>query len=340
MAKNLDVTVDISAVSSAGYLGFGIPLILASKQKTAVGYVKCSSANEVATAISDTNKTSDTYKVASIIFSQKNAPREIAICHSTTDIVSAISAVKEKEWRQLIAIIGEGDTKTIADVATAIEDIPDKMYFVTVSSTSELSSVTDKHRTVAFYYDLKGSDENLVEPYAVAAFVGAVAGRTAGSFTYKNIILTGLKGLDKTSAEVSQIHTGKGITALEKCGDVVTSEGKNTKGEYIDIIDAQDYVISQIEYRVQKLLNNSPKLPYTNAGIAALESTVVGVLTDAYNNGIIDSVDGTPSYTVDFATREDMSLSNRQNRIYTGGNFSFTIAGAIHSVEIHGELVI
>lgn len=340
MSNILDVVVNISTAGTAGYLGFGIPLILVSKATKAVPYTECGSANEVATAVGDTDKTSDSYKIAKLIFMQDHAPQTVAVYHSTETADKAIESVEEKGWRQLIAVIGEGDTTTIKAIADVVEALDNKLYFVTGSEISGLGALNGLDRTVAFYHNLKDEDGDLKYPYAVAALVGETAGRPAGSFTYKNLILKGIEPLDLTSAEIADIHTAGLMTFVTKAGDNVTTEGKVTSGEYIDIVDAKDYIISQIEYRVQKLLNNASKLPYTNAGIAAIEAEVVGVLNDAYANGIIDTKEGVPDYSVNFKTREQMSATERANRIYSGGNFSFTLAGAIHTVTINGELVI
>ena len=102
-----------------------------------------------------------------------------------------------------------------------------------------------------------------------------------------------------------------------------------------------DFIISQMEYRVQRLLNKAPKIPYTNSGIASIESEVAGVLNKAYRNGIIaDDDEGLPLYWTHFKKREEMSAEDRANRIYTGGKFSFELAGAIHTVKINGEMII
>ncbi len=50
---------------------------------------------------------------------------------------------------------------------------------------------------------------------------------------------------------------------MQKAGDVVTSEGTVLSGEYADIIDSKDYVIRNITYKSQKLLNNSKSLHLT-----------------------------------------------------------------------------
>lgn len=337
--KNLDVIVDISKAVATGTVGFGTPLILVSKEKTAVPFTVCKDLKAVQTAINDTAGTTETTKIAKLLFGQENVPQQIAVMHSTDDAIAALTAVEDKEWRQLICVIGKDDTKTASDIASLIETFEGKMYFVTVSATSELTALKDKKRTVAFYHDEKSS-ETPVYPYAAAALVGTAAGQEVGSFTYKNLKLAGVTPLDLTETQVAEIHSAGGITILAKCGDNVTSEGKTMSGEYIDVVDGQDYIQSQIEYNIQKLLNNNPKVPYTNSGISALESVVVSVMEDAYSKGIIADDDGVAAYTVSFKSRDEMSEEDRKNRKYTGGAFSYTVAGAIHEVEIHGELII
>lgn len=335
----LDITVEISVAEVAGNVGFGIPLVLVSKGENAVPYTECTSLVEVKALYGEDT---DPYKIAKLIWKQTNAPTRIAFYSSTSDATTAIAEVVSKDWRQLIVVIGEGDTATPATIAEYIKTT-NKMYFVTAKTAEELTAVKGNDRVVAFYYNLKKDDEDeYVEPYAVSALVGEVAGRTVGSYTYKNLILKGLEPLELNDNEVSEIHTGGGITLLRKAGDVVTSEGKTTNGEYVDIIDGNDWIIYNIKYQGQKLLNNSSKIPYTDNGIAALESTVANVLQEAFVNGIIATAeDGvSPLYSTNFKKRAEVSTADRTGRTYTGGNFAYHLAGAIHTAEINGELVI
>lgn len=352
--KFLDVTVKIDIVATTGSLGFGYPLILATKQNVEIPYTKCADINEVADILKaegayGTNYAeSGIYKAAQLMFMQKNAPVEIAICASKSpalpvgDATGILDAIVEKDWRQLLCIIGDGDTTTELQIATYIETQEYKMYFVTLDDIDMAESIKDLgyDRTVMFMYpstDMMGVTGN---PYAVAALLGEAAGQEVGSFTYKNLILKGIEPLDITSNALSEMNEVNVITLIEKCGDNVTTEGKCASGEYIDIIDSMDFIISQMEYRVQRLLNKAPKIPYTNAGIATIESEVVGVLNKAYRNGIIAENEGLPLYSTNFRKREEMSAEDRGNRIYTGGKFSFELAGAIHTVKINGEMII
>ena len=185
------------------------------------------------------------------------------------------------------------------------------------------------------------ADAAATAPCAAAALVGASAGRTPGSFTYKNLILKGIPVLELTNSEINEIHAAGAITFVTKAGDNVTTEGKAASGEYIDIVDSKDFIISNMEYGTQKLLNSLPKIPYDNTGIAQLENVAINVLKAAFDNGIIAAdEDGSPMFSVNYAMRDEVNPADRSERQYLGGRFSFVLAGAVHNVTVTGELII
>ena len=328
-----DITVKISIKEVIGKTPFGYPLIFAGKQTQAVDYIECKKHEDVKTA--GFAETTDVYKAAELLFKQKDAPAKIAVCASTDTAVTALEAIKTKEWRQLIVTsAGTEGESTAAEIAAWVEKNK-KMFFTTVTETSGLTDYKDFDRTILFYY----TGEGVTNPEA--ALVGATSGKMAGSFTYKNIILKGIEPLALSDTEIEAAHTAGCITFVTKAGDNVTTEGKVASGEYIDIIDSIDFVIETMEYRMQKLLNSVDKLGYDNNGIAQLESVAISVLQEAYTNGIIASTDdGQPNYTVSFEPRSASSEADRKSRIYNGGRFTFGLRGAIHYANINGEIEI
>lgn len=326
----LDVKVKIDLSKPTGKAAFGYPLIINLNSTSAIAYKECSSVEEVATAGFET--TTNTYKAAALMFGQNNPPAKIAVCQSTeTTIVAALTAIINKGFRQIVVVGDLGSDEDLSDIATYVETT-DKMFFATATSATGLASIGTGDRTVAFVH---------TNPLAVAALVGEAAGRTVGSFTYKNLILKNIDPMVMTDTEIEAVHTAKGITFVTKAGDNVTTEGKCISGEYIDIIDSKDYIITNLEYQTQKALNSSAKIPYDNSGIAMLESVAVNVLKDAYNMGIIATdEEGKPMYSVNYAMREETSASDRADRKYMGGKFSFTLSGAVHAVDIVGSIEI
>lgn len=332
-----DVKVTIDLAQPIGKLGFGVPLILLENAEKAVEYTEVNSITELVALGFD--NTSIVYKAAQLMYSQANAPKTIAVCAYDGAATAALAEAKlvARGWRQLIVVNGEGTASTVSAISAAVEALDGKMYFANLDVDDSTSiTVNGIRRTVLFYCN---ATENV--PVPVAALVGETAGRDAGSFTYKNLILSGLQPQDLTAVEVKAIHAKGGITFVMKAGDAVTSEGKVVGGEYIDVIDSEDYVVQQLTYQTQKVLNNAGKVPYDNNGIAMLEAAAMNVLQDAYNKGMIaNKADGTPDYFASYALREDTSETDRAARTYVGGSFGFALAGAIHEVYITGEITV
>lgn len=328
-----DVKVVIKLEKVVKRLGFGVPLLLEGKATKAIPYTECGDIDEVKALYAEDTAT---YKAAMLIFKQEEPPEKIAVCSVTTTVVEALDDLMAKGWRQLLVMSeGQADESTLKDIADYLEVHNDKMYFANVSDLSKLTAITPKdyEHTVAFYYP----NADVVCP--VAALVGATAGKDVGSFTYKNQILLGLNPLELNSTELNEVHEAGAITFVTKAGDNVTSEGKTLGGEYIDVVDSKDWIVQQIEYKVQKTFNYSDKVPYTNNGINQLDSVVVSVLKEAFDNGMIAEDDeGLPTYYTDFAKRTETDKADRVVRKYIGGEFGFDIAGAIHEAHFTGYI--
>lgn len=332
MAKDVQVVIKLEKVIKR--LGFGIPLLLEGKASEAVPYTECSDIDEVKALYSEETAT---YKAAQLIFKQEEPPSKIAVCSVTDKVAIALEGLMNKGWRQLL-VMSEAtvDESTIKEIADYLETKNDKMYFANVDNVSALSSISPKDydHTVVFCY--RG---DVVCP--AAALVGATAGKAVGSFTYKNQILLGLDPMDISDTELAAIHEAGAITFVQKAGDNVTSEGKTLGGEYIDVIDTKDWLVQQIEYKVQKTFNNMDKVSYDNNGINMLDAVVVTVLKEGFENGMIAVDDeGLPTYYTDFAKRSETDPADRVERKYIGGTFGFDLAGAIHEANFTGYISI
>lgn len=325
-----DITVNITTASVAGSVGLGNPLVIAGMAGEAVDYVECNGLADVVAAGFDIE--TEVYKACAAIFAQAHNPKTVAVVATTGKVEAWLVANKDKNFRQVVPVLGTSDS-TIAELVTAVSALDDKVLFFHVKTTSEMPA-TQSERAVGVVYGGASA-------YPNAAVVGESAGREAGSFTYKNLVLTGIEPEDLGPAAVEAVHDAGGICIVKKAGDVVTSEGITTDGEYIDVVDSKDYIISNMVYQCQKLLNDNPKLPFDNVGISQLESVVTSVLADAYRMGIVaTNEDGTAAYSTAFAGREDVPASDRAARTYKGGNFTFDLAGAIHNATINGTVVI
>lgn len=329
MAKN-DVVVKITQKQVAGSAGFGVPLIIQGKAAAAKEYAEYASLSDITEA--GFTKETEIYKQCEKIFMQAERPDRVAVCTGLGTVTETLTLIKDKDFRQVIPILGGEEDDTLTELAGYIETTGDKMLFIKTVDTSTLAAIGKMDRTLAIVYS--GTDAGVE-----GAVVGATAGRIVGSFTYKNIIIKGITADPLTDSKIDAIHEAGAICVVRKAGDIVTSEGTVMSGEYADIIDSKDYIIRNIAYKSQKLLNSTPKLSFDNVGISQLEGVVTNVLSEAYGMGMIAvDEDGIPLYSTSFATRAETSEGDRAQRTYNGGKFSFSLAGAIHYAQITGTV--
>lgn len=341
MANLLDVIVNIDIKKTVGLnVDFGKPLIIA-ELTSAVAYKEFESLEEVKeTYTGTTDAEKKVIAMAEMIFKQEHKPEKIAIAccspaeesASTPALVDLLNSVYDKDWYYLLSV--DNDQDTIIALADVIEANKRKMYVTRTSTTTVLEAIKAKEytRTVVFYHEPVGE-------YADAGLVGECGARTVGEITWKFKTINGLTPADYSQKKVDDIHANGGICYVTKAGDNITSEGIVVSGEYIDVINAMDWIQFNIEYRVQKLFNANPKIPYTNNGIAMIENEVVGVLQTAYSNGIIaENDDNIPEYSTDFPGRSETTALDRQKREYNLGSFEAVLSGAIHVAVIRGYL--
>lgn len=334
----LDVTVNIKLSELIGKVGSWYPcLYIVDSALEADTYDEYSKLSELANTKSGKtvygDKT-DVYAAASKLFAQDNAPNKIAVLAQNAFNAATMDEYAGKGWRQLVLVGAHENQNKIAEY---VEGTKNLMLFVCVQSMDAMNTlyaeVNEYDRTFVVYHT---TDAN-----AHAAVVGATAGLAAGSFTYKNMKIKGVVAEEVSVSELEAIHNSGAVTIVEKVGDVVTSEGKVASGEYADNVDSRDYVIQNITYKTQKVFNNNNKVPYTNQGIAMLETATIEALKDAYNNGMIaDNDNGTPAYSTSFALRSETTETDRATRHYPYGTFEFALAGAIHTAVINGTVTV
>lgn len=336
MALDVRVTIDQKKILKG--VGFGIPLLFAGFCPAEVPYTECGGIDEVKELFGEGTRLA---AAATLLFGQAVPPASVAVYGGTGGALESLPAVWEEGWRQLVVCTeadGENTESSIRDIAAYVDARGDKIYFTSVKDLAEVTgsskAITGYERVFCLYHP---DEVDCPE----AAVVGASAGLTVGSFTYKNQIIAALSPARLTDTQIQQAATLGCYCIVSNAGDTVTTEGKAANGEYLDVVDSKDYVIQQIVYRTQRTLNNAAKVPYDNNGIALLESVCVNVLADAYANGIIAvDANGLPDYSVDYGARNTTQESDREARRYVEGRFTFALAGAVHEAVVHGTIEI
>ena len=338
--KDVDITItrETMPLSQAG---FGMPLILGTTKDQA--YKEYTELDQVA----DDFQTEDPeYKFANAIFRQSPRPPKIAIrsidhdkeTDPASELVDELNELVEKndDWYFLLCTRQDND---------AIDELSDwtaaynKLYFA-VTDDADIKTDTpgdlgdlESETTALIWHE---EDETLA-----AGWVGRCAPEDPGSITWKFKTIDGASPADVGVTEINNLHDNNANTYVRKLGVNSTSEGLTTAGEYIDVIRGQHWVEARLSERIHRLLFMSPKVPYDNRGIAMVVAEVQAVMQAATDQGIVAvDDDGNGMWEVTAPDREDIDPNDIANRVLPDVEFEFTLAGAVHKVEVSGVIKI
>lgn len=336
MSQVRDVSVTVNRIPQvATQSSFGLPLILATN--AVVAYAKYNDIDEVVVNFADTT---DAYKMAKAMFDQGLSQLAIlGIDYETgvdpvtdlTDALETLEATNDEWYFVLCTEQGDSDIAEIADNYIATKK---KLYFAD-TTTLGLSATLTKDRTVILYKDD-------VTDFPASAWVGVGAQNLPGTQTWKFMTLIDIdEDAVITESQITTLHTDGGNTYIEALGKKYTSNGQTVNNEFIDVIRTADYLESNITTEVFNLLVDSKKVPFTQDGINQIANEVTKVLKQATTDGIIatDTSDN-GEFEVTIPNINDISDTDKTNRVLNGISANVVLSGAIHSTSITINLVL
>lgn len=229
------------------------------------------------------------------------------------------------------------------DQGGGVIDIIDEADGVDDSSIAYYAKNGSLDRTSVFY------SATAVTKYADAAYLGTILPLTPGSYTgaFKSLSAIPVDTLTQTQSQ--NVHD-KFANTFEEIGENnIVLLGYVSTGEYTDIIVFQDWLKARITENVFSVLVNQLKVPYTDAGIAAIQSALIQVLQLGLDNGGIspfayDSSTTPPAqiggYITSVPALAGIPAIDKTSRTLNNVNFTAWLAGAIHKVVIEGVLTV
>jgi len=250
-----------------------------------------------------------------------------------TDDLAAVE-LADSEWYALVMT-----SRTSADVllAAAWIEAEIKIYISSSSDADILSagSITDiAYLLNASAYERSGVlFYNDTDKFPEAAWFGGQLPTDAGSTTWMFKTLSGI-AFDDLSDTQSQAARNKKANTYEKIGGVnMTQEGTMASGVFIDEIRGVDQLQATMTENIFALLVNQPKVPFTDAGIASVETEMRAALTASQDSGFL-ALD--PPYIVSVPLAAAVSSLDKADRFLPDLTFSAKLAGAIHKTKIEG----
>ena len=242
----------------------------------------------------------------------------LAMTDRTSATVLAVAAWTEAE----VKIFG---------TASADPNIINQAMGIDTTSVAAKCNQFGYVRTFVLYHQDADSD------FPECAWFGGVLPLDPGSETWKFKRLNSIAYSNLTSTQ-SQNARNKKANTYEYIGGVgITREGTMAQGEFIDTVRGIDWLTSRIQEFVYSILVNNPKVPYTDAGITAIEAQVKRALQLGISN---DFIANDPAPTVTVPKAANVPANDKANRILKNVKFKATLSGAIHAVNITGTVTI
>lgn len=260
---------------------------------------------------------------------------------SVVDSLDAIQAVDDN-WYALALI--DRTSATVQQAAGWIEarvkifgtssDDPNIILQTVGVDTTSIAALLNNAgyvRSFVLYHQDADSD------FPECAWFGNCLPFQPGSETWAFKQLASIAYSDLSTTQSNNARS-KEANTYEYIGGVgITQDGTMAQGEYIDIIRGVDWLTSTIQSYVYGVLVNSPKVPYTDAGITSIEAQIRRALAQGITNNFI-SADPEPTVTVPKAA--NVSSADKAARILRNVTFQATLAGAIQAIRITGVVTV
>lgn len=343
MSLNQIINVQIDRQTSIpSRTGFGVPLILGRSSKLSQKVQVFSSIESVAGVFASSDPE---YIMAQKLLSQTFVPPTFLIGDWDTGetLAENLDAIRDinDDWYCLLL-----DSAVKADIEAAAAYI-EPLVKIHIAMSSD-AAIFDSTSTTDVAYALKaaGYDRTAliakktgVTDYPHAAWAGEMLPRLPGEATWAYKTLRGvtfdvLTPNEKAAALRNDSGTGKNANVYTRVAGVsITQDGNMVSGEYIDVMRGVDFIRARIQERVYFRLVNSPKIPYTNAGVNVIVNEIKAVLATAINQNILRDDPAPVAFGPDVA---DVDPIDRGNRFLPDVTFQGELAGAIHRTEIRG----
>jgi len=351
MSKNFDmiakVNIDIASpvVSDANFDNLLIVGPLPANAPTvAPAKVGAYSSVEEVTAAGWTD--ADPVGAAALVaFSQKPMPATIYIApiQDDEDAVDAVNrAVATPGW--YVVCTAGVDAGEYADIATAVE-AQEKMFCYTETALAGTTVAATFNRSMGIYGGVGASGQAPAEnAYMNVAWAAKWLKYESGTETAAFKDLAVVTPAELTGTEMQTLDTACVSYLLHIGGKNVVLGGKVRSGEWADIIRLIDTIKADMQTRVVGLFTSTPKVPYTDKGIALVQNHVIASLKHFQNIGGIaeDEYDAdgnvTPGYKTSVPRSANISAADKKSRKLFNVKFSARLAGAIHFADINGTV--
>ncbi len=216
----------------------------------------------------------------------------------------------------------------------------------TLNSTTGHTAAEMKAGTYRFTLSCFSKNPNLYPGSSVFGRAASVNFSGVGTTITLNLKQApGITAEDLTPSEFAKLRENY-VSAVVQIGSSANAftDSRMASGSWLDTTHGIMWLENKCEVDMFNLLyTTNTKIPYTQTGINITAATLIRSLQAAVRNGLAGPgylPDGTylpEGYVVDAVPLEDVSASDKGNRLYAGLSFKIVGAGALHEIAIAGE---
>lgn len=355
--------VNVSITLQTGYVtqkGFGTLLVVAglTAGDPLIGTVR--TYNDIDAVAVDYAAGTDAYNSASAYFSQSPKPTKIVIAgidDAHTDIAAELDAIVaiSDDWYGLVLADDQKTDQNILDAAAWIE-AREKMFFIDYNSpgdtvVGDTASVAyqlfaaNYNRTSYIWRNTADASDGFDASAAARYFTVSFSG-TNTTITGKFKSLPGCTAQEISATQLAGLQEKNANVLIMQRGTPVYIDGRQSSGEWSDIIHGMDALSEQIRVNVFNLMTNTNKIPYTDQGVGLIITEVNNALDQFTRNGYLASIlddqnNVQPAYTPATAIPvAQVPVNDRAQRVSPDISWTARIGNAVHYVEIQGLLQI
>ena len=251
------------------------------------------------------------------------------------DILTAQNAVTSENQFYGV-IVCSHVASDILQVATYIET----QLLVYVTATADSDTLTNVNTDIMSKLMALEFDRTMIMYSAQAntngpdgAWMGYMLPTTPGVGNWAMKTLVGVVADNLNPTQIANVLSKKGNIYVIEGGNGCTLYGITPGGEFFDVTILLDWISSTMKTGIIAV-ETSPrnlKIPYTNQGIAMLETPIRSTLQQAQDNqGLL------PGWDVFSPDATSVPAADRANRVLNNTGFDAELAGAINKINIQG----
>ena len=326
MGSKKDFRVNITRLTKAvAQKGFGTILILSNEKAS-----ELKEYTDMTEVVVDFEETTDTYKMAGDIFGQNIA--KVIITGIVGGLPEGLTARLDETVNDNVEFFGlvcTDNTPGIIEALSAWADTNGKVYAV----TTDIKTTSNKSNQTLIAYH---TTDNLGEKCLAYMLVREIGSVDLDGKAIPNITASGVD-----STELGVLKGNNINVCIERFGVLVIEGGDMAGGERVDVILSEFWIKIRMEEDLAQLKISTPKIPYTDQGVALLIGVANTRLQMATKRGIIAlNENEVPEYEVTYVPVSEVADADRANRVYDYVKWTARLSGSIRSGVIYGELTI